>query len=349
MSKFREPGCRIIKNGQIGDKTISLQLDNNVTLKMKENRIAALFGIRYPISQAGVVWCSGWRLASAVSNAGGLGLIGAGSMHPATLREHIQKCKAATDRPFGVNIPLMYPQIDEIMQIVMEEKVPIVFTSAGNPKTWTSTLKEKGIIVVHVVSSSKFALKSAEAGVDAIVAEGFEAGGHNGREETTTLTLIPQVRSAVDLPLIAAGGISSGESMAAVMALGAEGVQVGTRFALTEESSASEEFKQRCISLEEGETSLSLKKVTPVRLIKNEFYHQVKEMEDRGATAEELRSFLGRGRSKKGIFEGDLIEGELEIGQIASDIKQIVPAKQVIEDMVARYNKAIELLATQTL
>ncbi len=316
---------------------------------MKQNRICSLFGIKYPIIQAGMVWCSGWKLASAVSNAGGLGLIGAGSMHPNILREHIQKCKQATTKPYGVNIPLMYPQIEEIMQIVIEEKVPIVFTSAGNPKTWTSKLKEKGIKVVHVVSSSKFALKSAEAGVDAIVAEGFEAGGHNGREETTTLTLIPQVRKVVNLPLIAAGGISSGESMAAVMALGAEGVQVGTRFALTEESSASEEFKQRCISLEEGDTSLSLKKVTPVRLIKNEFYHQVKEMEDRGATAEELRSFLGRGRSKKGIFEGDLIEGELEIGQIASDIKQIVPAKQVIEDMVARYNKAIELLATQTL
>ena len=316
---------------------------------MKQNRICSVFGIKYPIIQAGMVWCSGWRLASAVSNAGGLGLIGAGSMHPNILREHIQKCKKATTKPFGVNIPLMYPQIEEIMKIVVEEKVPIVFTSAGNPKTWTSKLKEKGVKVVHVVSSSKFALKSAEAGVDAIVAEGFEAGGHNGREETTTLTLIPQVRKVVNLPLIAAGGISSGESMAAVMALGAEGVQVGTRFALTEESSASEEFKQRCISLEEGDTSLSLKKVTPVRLIKNEFYHQVKEMEDRGATAEELRSFLGRGRSKKGIFEGDLIEGELEIGQIASDIKQIVPAKQVIEDMVARYNKAIELLATQTL
>lgn len=316
---------------------------------MKQNRICSLFGIKYPIIQAGMVWCSGWKLASAVSNAGGLGLIGAGSMHPNILREHIQKCKQATTKPYGVNIPLMYPQIEEIMQIVIEEKVPIVFTSAGNPKTWTSKLKEKDIKVVHVVSSSKFALKSAEAGVDAIVAEGFEAGGHNGREETTTLTLIPQVRKVVNLPLIAAGGISSGESMAAVMALGAEGVQVGTRFALTEESSASEEFKQRCISLEEGDTSLSLKKVTPVRLIKNEFYHQVKEMEDRGATAEELRSFLGRGRSKKGIFEGDLIEGELEIGQIASDIKQIVPAKQVIEDMVARYNKAIELLATQTL
>ena len=316
---------------------------------MKQNRICSIFGIKYPIIQAGMVWCSGWKLASAVSNAGGLGLIGAGSMHPNTLREHIQKCKNATSNPYGVNIPLMYPQIEEIMQIVMDEKVPIVFTSAGNPKTWTLKLKENGIKVVHVVSSSKFALKSAEAGVDAIVAEGFEAGGHNGREETTTLTLIPQVKKTVSLPIIAAGGISSGESMAAVMALGAEAVQVGTRFALTEESSASEEFKQRCISLEEGDTSLSLKKVTPVRLIKNEFYHQVKEMEDRGATAEELRSLLGRGRAKKGIFEGNLIEGELEIGQIASDIKQVIPAKQVIEKMIKGYNNTIKLLAGQTL
>ncbi len=316
---------------------------------MKQNRICSIFGIKYPIIQAGMVWCSGWKLASAVSNAGGLGLIGAGSMHPNTLREHIQKCKNATSNPYGVNIPLMYPQIEEIMQIVMDEKVPIVFTSAGNPKTWTLKLKENGIKVVHVVSSSKFALKSAEAGVDAIVAEGFEAGGHNGREETTTLTLIPQVKKTVSLPIIAAGGISSGESMAAVMALGAEAVQVGTRFALTEESSASDEFKQRCINLEEGDTTLALKKVMPVRLIKNEFYDQVKEMEDRGASVEELRSLLGRGRAKKGIFEGNLIEGELEIGQIASDIKQVIPAKQVIEKMIKGYNNTIKLLAGQTL
>jgi enoyl-[acyl-carrier protein] reductase II len=292
-----------------------------------------------------MVWCSGWKLASAVSNAGGLGLIGAGSMHPDTLREHIKKCKSATNNPFGVNVPLMYPQIEEIMGIIMEEKVPIVFTSAGNPKTWTTKLKEAGIKVVHVVSSSKFAIKSVEAGVDAIVAEGFEAGGHNGREETTTLTLIPQVKKAVNIPLIAAGGISSGESMAAVFALGAEGVQVGTRFALTIESSASDEFKQKCITLNEGDTVVSLKKVTPVRLIKNEFYQQVKAMEDKGSTAEDLREFLGRGRSKKGIFEGDLEEGELEIGQIASDIKQITSAAQVVEDMITRYNITIETLS----
>ncbi len=316
---------------------------------MNKNRISALFGIRYPIIQAGMVWCSGWRLASAVSNAGGLGLIGAGSMHPATLREHIQKCKAATKLPFGVNIPLMYPQIEEIMAIVMEEKVPIVFTSAGNPATWTAQLKEAGIIVVHVVSSSKFALKAASAGVDAIVAEGFEAGGHNGREETTTLTLIPQVRSAVDLPLIAAGGIATGEAMAAVFALGAEGAQVGTRFALTEESSASDTFKQHCIALNEGDTVLSLKKVSPTRMIKNAFYQQVAELEERGASAEELRALVGRGRSKKGIFEGNLEEGELEIGQIASHIKQILPAKEVIEEMIIAYNRTIEQLSLSTI
>lgn len=316
---------------------------------MNKNRISALFGIRYPIIQAGMVWCSGWRLASAVSNAGGLGLIGAGSMHPATLREHIQKCKAATKLPFGVNIPLMYPQIEEIMAIVMEEKVPIVFTSAGNPATWTAQLKEAGIIVVHVVSSSKFALKAASAGVDAIVAEGFEAGGHNGREETTTLTLIPQVRDAVDLPLIAAGGIATGEAMAAAFALGAEGVQVGTRFALTEESSASDAFKRHCIGLDEGDTFLSLKKVSPTRMVKNEFFRQVAELEERGASVEELRALVGRGRSKKGIFEGNLEEGELEIGQIASHIKQILPAKEVIEEIIAAYNRTIKQLSLSTI
>ncbi|MDD4777386.1 MAG: nitronate monooxygenase [Fermentimonas sp.] len=315
---------------------------------MNSNRVCSLFEIKYPIIQAGMVWCSGWRLASAVSNSGGLGLIGAGSMHPDTLREHIQKCKSATDKPFGVNIPLMYPQIEEIMQIVIEEKVPIVFTSAGNPKTWTSKLKENGIKVAHVVSSSKFAIKATEADVDAIVAEGFEAGGHNGREETTTFTLIPQVRKATDLPLIAAGGISSGESMAAAIALGAEGVQVGTRFALTVESSASDAFKQKCITLNEGDTSVSLKKVSPVRLVKNEFYKQVQEMEDKGATAEELRAFLGRGRSKKGVFEGDLTEGELEIGQIASDIREIIPASEVIKDMIENYNKTLKNISGKT-
>ena len=316
---------------------------------MKENRITDLFGIRYPIIQAGMVWCSGWRLASAVSNAGGLGLIGAGSMHPATLREHIQKCKAATKLPFGVNIPLMYPQVEEIMAIVMEEKVPIVFTSAGNPATWTAKLKEVGIIVVHVVSSSKFALKAASSGVDAIAAEGFEAGGHNGREETTTLTLIPQVRDAVDLPLIAAGGIATGEAMAAAFALGAEGVQVGTRFALTEESSASDAFKRHCIGLDEGDTFLSLKKVSPTRMVKNEFFRQVAELEERGASVEELRALVGRGRSKKGIFEGNLEEGELEIGQIASHIKQILPAKEVIEEIIAAYNRTIKQLSLSTI
>ena len=314
---------------------------------MHKNRITTLFGIRYPIIQAGMVWCSGWRLASAVSNAGGLGLIGAGSMHPERLQEHIQKCKAATDKPFGVNIPLMYPQIEEIMQIVMAEKVPIAFTSAGNPKTWTSQLKEHNILVAHVVSSSKFAQKAAEAGVDAIVAEGFEAGGHNGREETTTLTLIPQVRQAVALPLIAAGGVATGEAMAAMFALGAEAVQVGTRFALTEESSASDSFKQRCLSLNEGDTQLSLKKVSPTRMIKNEFYQQVQELEDGGATAEELRTLLGRGRSRRGIFEGDLIEGELEIGQIASHIKQVIPAAEVVKEMIGAYNQTWERLSGQ--
>lgn len=295
-----------------------------------------------------MVWCSGWKLASAVSNSGGLGLIGAGSMHPETLREHIQKCKNATEKPFGVNIPLMYPQIEEIMQIVTEEKVPIIFTSAGNPKTWTSRLQEKGILVVHVVSSSKFAIKATDAGVDAIVAEGFEAGGHNGREETTTFTLIPQVRKVTDLPLMAAGGISSGESMAAAFALGAEGVQVGTRFALTVESSASDAFKQKCITLNEGDTLLSLKKLTPVRLIKNDFYQQVQKMEDEGATAEELQVFLGKGRSKRGIFEGNLSEGELEIGQIASDIRKIIPASMVVKDMISDYNKTLNNLSEKT-
>jgi enoyl-[acyl-carrier protein] reductase II len=311
---------------------------------MDKNRITQLFGIKYPIVQGGMVWCSGWRLASAVSNSGALGLIGAGSMHPETLREHIRKCKAATDKPFGVNIPLMYPQIEEIMQIVIAEEVPIVFTSAGNPKTWTARLKAEGIVVAHVVSGSKFALKCVEAGVDAIVAEGFEAGGHNGREETTTLTLIPQVRRVTDLPLIAAGGIATGEAMAAVFALGAEGVQVGTRFALTEESSASDAFKQRCISLNEGDTILALKKVSPTRMVKNGFYQQVKELEERGASADELRELLGRGRSKRGIFEGDLEDGELEIGQVSSLIDAVIPAAKVTEQMMKEFYGAVKKL-----
>lgn len=311
---------------------------------MKKNRITQLFGIEYPIIQAGMVWCSGWRLASAVSNAGGLGLIGAGSMYPEVLREHIQKCKQATDKPFGVNVPLMYPQVDEIMKIVIDEKVPVVFTSAGNPKTWTNHLQSNGITVVHVVSSSYFAQKSAQAGVDAIVAEGFEAGGHNGREETTTLVLIPQVCKVVDIPVIAAGGIATGSAMAAAFAMGAEGVQVGTRFALTTESSASDAFKERCLSLGEGETVLSLKKVSPTRLIKNNFYEEVKEMEDRGASADEIREHLGRGRAKKGIFEGDLIEGELEIGQAASHVHEVVSAQQVVKELVDEHNETIRNL-----
>ena len=304
---------------------------------MSKNRITKLFDIKYPIIQGGMVWCSGWRLASAVSNSGGLGLIGAGSMYPNVLREHITKCKAATTKPFGVNVPLMYPQIDEIMQIIIEEEVPIVFTSAGNPKLWTAKLQDEGIKVAHLVSSSKFAQKSQEAGVDAIVAEGFEAGGHNGREETTTLSLIPQVRNSVDLPLLAAGGIACGRGMMAAFALGAEGVQVGTRFALTHESSASIEFKERCVNLPEGDTILSLKKVSPTRLIKNEFYYQIKELEDKGASSDEIRELLGRGRARKGIFEGDLIEGELEIGQIASTVPSIVSAKQVVEEMIDEF------------
>lgn len=304
------------------------------------NRITSLFGIQYPVVQAGMVWCSGWRLASAVSNAGGLGLIGAGSMHPETLREHIRKCRAATDRPFGVNIPLMYPQIEEIMDIVVEEKVKIVFTSAGNPKTWTSWLKERGITVVHVVSSSRFAVKCEEAGVDAVVAEGFEAGGHNGREETTTLCLIPSVRRATTLPLIAAGGIATGESMLAAMVLGAEGVQIGTRFALTDESSASEEFKSLCLGLGEGDTKLLLKKLSPVRLVKNAFRDAVEEAESRGASVEELRALLGKGRAKKGIFEGDLEQGELEIGQVAALVSRRESVDEVMKDLLETYRQA---------
>lgn len=302
------------------------------------NRINSLFGIKYPIIAGGMVWCSGWRLASAVSNVGGLGLIGAGSMHPETLREHIEKCREATDKPFGVNIPLMYPQIEELMHLVVDEGVKIVFTSAGNPKTWTPFLKEHGITVAHVVSSSKFARKCEEAGVDAIVCEGFEAGGHNGREETTTLCLVPAVRRATTLPLMAAGGIGTGAGILAAMALGAEGVQIGTRFALTRESSAHEGFKQYCLNLNEGDTKLLLKKLSPTRLVKNDFYNRVEEAEARGASVEEMRELLGKGRAKQGIFEGDLSNGELEIGQIASLFREEKSVAEVMEELVAEYN-----------
>lgn len=305
------------------------------------NRICELFGIKYPIVQGGMVWCSGWRLASAVSNAGGLGLIGSGSMHPEVLREHIRKCKAATGKPFGVNVPLMYPDIDTLMHILVDEGVQIVFTSAGNPKAWTGFLKERGITVVHVVSSSKFAGKCEEAGVDAIVAEGFEAGGHNGREETTTLCLIPAVRRATSLPLIAAGGIGTGAAMLATFALGAEGAQMGTRFALTTESSAHESFKQLCLGLNEGDTKLLLKKLAPTRLVRNDFFAAVEEAEARGASAEEMRALLGKGRAKKGIFEGDLKEGELEIGQVAALLRSKQSVAEVVDEIIADYNKVL--------
>ena len=311
------------------------------------NRITSLFGIKYPVIQGGMVWCSGWRLASAVSNAGGLGLLGAGSMHPETLREHIRKCRAATHHSFGVNIPLMYPQIEEIMQIVVDEGVRIVFTSAGNPKTWTGWLKQHGITVVHVVSSSRFAMKAEAAGVDAIVAEGFEAGGHNGREETTTLCLIPAVRAVTSLPFIAAGGIATGEAILAMRALGAEGVQVGTRFALTEESSASEVFKEYCLHLKEGDTRLLLKKLSPVRLARGNFQQAVAAAEAVGATEEDLRILLSKGRAKRGIFEGDLEEGELEIGQASALLneKGIQTVAEVMDELVTGYQRACETLA----
>ena len=306
------------------------------------NRICQLFGIQYPVIQGGMVWCSGWRLASAVSNASGLGLIGAGSMHPEVLREHIRKCQSTTDKPFGVNVPLMYPEIDALMNILVEEGVKIVFTSAGNPKTWTGFLKGHGIKVAHVVSSSKFAVKCEQAGVDAIVAEGFEAGGLNGREETTTLCLIPAVRRATTLPLIAAGGIGTGNAMLATFALGAEGVQIGTRFALTEESSAHENFKQLCLNLNEGDTKLLLKKLSPTRLVKGEFTTAVEEAEARGASAEEMKELLGKGRSKKGIFEGNLQEGELEIGQVASLFREMQTVSEVMKEIMEDFRKGME-------
>lgn len=307
-----------------------------------KNKITSLFKIQYPIISGGMVWCSGWRLASAVSNAGGLGLIGAGSLHPDNLQYHIQQCKAATNKPFGVNVPLMYPEIEKVMDIIINEKVKIVFTSAGNPKTWTKKLQSHGITVAHVVSSSKFATKCEEAGVDAVVAEGFEAGGHNGREETSTMVLIPQVSKNLSIPLIAAGGIATGSSMLAAFALGAEGIQMGTRFALTQESSASDEFKKLCTQLKEGDTILSLKKLSPTRLVKNKFYEQVQAAEDKGASVEEMQDLLGKGRSKRGIFEGDLTDGELEIGQISSLIEDLPTAAEVVNSIISEYNRKIE-------
>jgi enoyl-[acyl-carrier protein] reductase II len=305
------------------------------------NRITSLFNIQYPIIQAGMIWASGWRLASAVSNAGGLGIIGAGSMYPDVLKEHIQKCKAATDKPFAVNLPLLYPNISEHIQIIIDEKVPIVFSSAGNPKTWTAKLKEHGITVVHVVSSSKFALKAQEAGCDAVVAEGFEAGGHNGREETTTLVLIPAVCNVVTIPVIAAGGIATGRQMLAAMVLGAEGVQIGSRFIATNEASSHIHFKETVINTKEGDTQLALKRLTPVRLIKNKFFEQVQAAEDKGASVEELQTLLGRGRSKKGMFEGDLEEGELEIGQVSAIITSIKPAAEVVVEIWTDFEAAL--------
>lgn len=304
------------------------------------NKITQLFNIKYPIIQGGMIWNSGYKLASAVSNAGGLGLIGAGSMYPEVLREHIQKCKKATDKPFGVNIPMLYPNIEEIMNIVIEEGVKIVFTSAGNPKTWTTFLKEKGITVVHVVSSSVFALKAQEAGVDAIVAEGFEAGGHNGRDETTTLTLIPMVKEKINIPIIAAGGIATGRGMLATMILGADGVQVGSRFAASIESSSHNNFKETIVKVKEGDTQLTLKELAPVRLIKNKFYNDVQELYEKCPSKEDLVQLLGRARAKKGMFEGDLEEGELEIGQIAGLIHEILPVEKIIQEMITEFEIA---------
>lgn len=313
---------------------------------MEKNRICELFGIQYPIIQGGMVWCSGWKLVSAVSNAGGLGIIGAGSMHPDTFREHIKKTKAATAKPFGVNLPLLYPQIDQLVDIIIEEDVKIVFTSAGNPKTYTSKLKSHGITVVHVVSSAKFAKKAEDAGVDAIVAEGFEAGGHNGREETTTLTLTQSVRKATTLPLMAAGGIGSGEAMFAAILLGADGVQIGSAFAVAEESSAHITFKEKVIALDEGDTMLCLKKLAPVRLIKNPLYEKIAEAESRGASPEELKEIVGKGRPKIGIFEGDMIEGELEIGQVASLLTKVESVDAIFQGLLQGYQNAMVEVAT---
>ena len=305
------------------------------------NKITQLFNIKYPIIQGGMIWNSGYKLASAVSNAGGLGLIGAGSMYPEVLREHIQKCQQATDKPFGVNVPMLYPNVEEIMQIIVDEGVKIVFTSAGNPKTWTSWLKERGVTVVHVVSSTKFALKAQEAGVDAIVAEGFEAGGHNGREETTTFTLIPMVKNQINIPLIAAGGIATGEGMHAAMVLGADGVQMGTRFALTKESSSHENFKKACLEAQEGDTYLTLKELAPVRLIRNKFFNEVQQAYAKGASIDELKELLGRARAKRGMFEGDLEEGELEIGQIVGLISEIPSVDEVMQQLITTYQSSV--------
>jgi enoyl-[acyl-carrier protein] reductase II len=311
---------------------------------MKKNRICQLFGIQYPLIQGGMVWASGWRLAAAVSEAGGLGIIGAGSMHPDTLRLHVQKLKAATQKPFAVNLPLLYPEMELLLDLLIEEAVPVVFTSAGNPNLWTSFLKEKGCVVVHVVSSVKFAEKAVAAGVDAIVAEGFEAGGHNGREETTTMTLIPLVRNAIRLPLIAAGGVATGEAMLAVFALGAEGVQVGSRFVASIEASCHQAFKEEVLQAQEGSTELTLKELNPVRLLKNAFYQEIKKEYEKGATPEILAATLGKGRAKKGMFEGDLEEGELEIGQVAALIDTIIPAEQIVREMLSAYNSTLTRL-----
>ncbi|MEH1008457.1 MULTISPECIES: NAD(P)H-dependent flavin oxidoreductase [unclassified Winogradskyella] len=309
------------------------------------NRITSLFNIKYPIIQAGMIWNSGWKLASAASNSGILGLIGAGSMYPDVLREHIQKCKAATDQPFGVNVPMLYPNVQEIMDIIVEEGVKVVFTSAGNPKTWTKWLQDKGITVVHVVSSVKFALKAQEAGVDAIVAEGFEAGGHNGRDETTTLTLIPMVKEQLQIPLIAAGGIATGKAMLACMVLGADGVQVGSRFVASEESSAHQAFKQVVVDAKEGDTQLTLKELAPVRLIKNKFYNELQELYKTSPTPEQLKELLGRARAKRGMFEGDLEDGELEIGQIAGLIHDVKPVAAIVDDMISEFEEAKKMLS----
>lgn len=316
---------------------------------MSENRVCNLFGIKYPVVQGGMVWCSGWRLATAVSNCGGLGLIGAGSMHPEMLREHIRKAKLATNYPFGVNVPLLYPEIDTLIEIIIDEKVKIVFTSAGSPKKWTSKLHDHGILVAHVVSSALFAAKSEEAGVDAIVAEGFEAGGHNGRDETTTLTLIPSVRKATTLPLISAGGIATGRAMLATMILGADGVQIGSRFAVSNESSAHENFKNQVINSREGDTLLSIKSLTPVRLLRNKFFELITKAEKEGAATETLQKLLGKGRAKKGIFEGDLEEGELEIGQVASLIDQILPVDQIMRNLLEEYDFALSELKNSSI